>query len=219
MAAGRRERAFVLTGGALCLDFANTLGDRPRCHEERLGDYQDLLAWARQAGALPPSGAEALGREARRRPSLARIAFEGAVLLRERLYAIFAALARGRPPPRGELEGLNRTLAGALGRLRVVRRRDGFGWSWAEGTPSLERMLWPVARSAADLLTSEEAGLLRECASDDCSWLFVDRSRTRRRRWCNMLTCGNRNKARRHYRRLRARAAVSSRRSPKAPPG
>ena len=49
---------FELTGGASCLDFANTLGDRPRCREEHLGSYEDLLSWARQAEVLSPDEAE-----------------------------------------------------------------------------------------------------------------------------------------------------------------
>jgi predicted RNA-binding Zn ribbon-like protein len=62
-------------------------------------------------------------------------------------------------------------------------------------------MLWPVARSAADLLTSQEQSRVRECAASDCGWLFLDLSRNRSRRWCDMETCGNRTKARRHYAR------------------
>jgi len=44
---------FELSGGVLCLDFANTLGDRPRCESEHLKCYADLLRFVRQAGALP----------------------------------------------------------------------------------------------------------------------------------------------------------------------
>ncbi|HXO42658.1 MAG TPA: CGNR zinc finger domain-containing protein, partial [Thermoanaerobaculia bacterium] len=58
--------------------------------------------------------------------------------------------------------------------------------------------------SAAELLTSDKWRRVRECAGSDCTWLFLDRSRNRSRRWCAMQTCGNRAKARRHYRRARA---------------
>jgi predicted RNA-binding Zn ribbon-like protein len=66
-------------------------------------------------------------------------------------------------------------------------------------------MLWPVARSAADLLTSaEELARVGQCADDrGCGWLFFDTSRNHSRRWCAMKDCGNRAKARRHYRRQR----------------
>jgi len=210
---GGSPAAFELTGGALCLDFANTLGDRPRCREERLESYQDLLAWSRQAGALAAPEVSALHGAALRHARRARRALGSALALRERLYGIFSALARGPSPAAADVEALNQALARILGRLRLVRRKDGYGWGWSGEAAHLERMLWPVARSAAELLTSEEARDVRECASGDCSWLFVDRSRTRRRRWCDMRTCGNRNKARRHYERLKARS-VSSRRSP-----
>ena len=82
---------------------------------------------------------------------------------------------------------------------------SGMPWPWLQ-----EAMLWPVLRSAAELLTSEEAARVRQCASETCSWLFVDRSRTHRRRWCDMKTCGNRDKARRYYQRHREKTAARS---------
>jgi len=63
--------------------------------------------------------------------------------------------------------------------------------------------LWPVAWSAADLLTSGRVARVRACADRRCGWMFLDASRSRRRRWCSMEACGNRAKARRHYRRQR----------------
>src|SRR5207302_22567 len=69
---------------------------------------------------------------------------------------------------------------------------------------TLDRMLWPVIRSAADLLVSGEAQRVRRCASETCDWLFLDTSRNHSRRWCDMSGCGNRAKARRHYARAKA---------------
>jgi predicted RNA-binding Zn ribbon-like protein len=43
------------------------------------------------------------------------------------------------------------------------------------------------------------------CASEDCAWLFLDKTKNKRRRWCDMKICGNRVKARRHYERVKAR--------------
>lgn len=55
---------------------------------------------------------------------------------------------------------------------------------------ALDSLLWPVVRHAAALLTSTDAAAIRMCAGTDCGWVFVDRSRGRRRRWCAMETCG-----------------------------
>lgn len=211
MPAGVRksEPRFELTGGALCLDFANTLGDRPRRREEHLGGYSDLLAFAEQTGALDRAARRRLESRAIRRGRRARAAFRRALALRETVYAIFSALAHGRDPSARDLGRLNAALERSLVRLRVAPGPRGFGWSWNEGD-SFERVLWPMARSAAELLVSQEAGAIRECGGDTCSWLFVDRSRTRRRRWCDMSTCGNRQKARRHYQRIKAASRRSA---------
>jgi predicted RNA-binding Zn ribbon-like protein len=192
---------FELTGGSLCLDFANTLGDRPRCCEEHLAGYDDLLSWARQADVLSTSELDALDSAARHQPSRAQRILEGALVLREAIFRIFAGLARSEEPEPQDVVVLNAALQAALPHLEIEDQPKGFVWTWAGPGDALDRPLWPVARSAADLLTSNEAVAIRECASDTCSWLFVDRSRTRRRRWCDMSTCGNRAKARRHYQR------------------
>jgi predicted RNA-binding Zn ribbon-like protein len=198
------ERRFDLSGGALCLDFANTLGDRPRSEQERLHGPGDLLQWAFQTGSLPREARDEIAREATRRPEAARRAFARAIALRETLYRLFSARARGAAPAEADLDELNRWLPRAFGRLRLRAERERLAWEWDPAAAGgLERLLWPVLRSSAELLASPDAEFVRECASDRCSWLFVDRSRTRRRRWCDMKVCGNRAKARRHYRRTR----------------
>lgn len=65
---------------------------------------------------------------------------------------------------------------------------------------------WPIVYSAAKLLASSGLDRVRQCAGDDCGWLFLDTSRNHSRRWCDMADCGNRAKARRHYRRTRSEA-------------
>jgi predicted RNA-binding Zn ribbon-like protein len=64
-------------------------------------------------------------------------------------------------------------------------------------------MLWPIVRSAAELLTSEDLGRVRRCGREGCDWLFVDSSKNRSRRWCSMEMCGSRVKSRRYYYRKR----------------
>jgi predicted RNA-binding Zn ribbon-like protein len=66
----------------------------------------------------------------------------------------------------------------------------------------LDSPLWPVVRSAAELLASSDVERLRVCAGDDCGWAYVDRSRNGLRRWCQMSTCGTAEKTRRRRQRL-----------------
>jgi predicted RNA-binding Zn ribbon-like protein len=144
---------------------------------------------------------------AAQRPADAARALAQAVALREALYDTFTAVARQSAPAPADLNTLNHHLAGALARARVAAQGDGFAWQWEEG-PALDRMLWPVARAAADLLTAPEVSRVGQCADDrGCGWLFLDMSRNHSRRWCAMNDCGNRAKARRHYRKHRAAPA------------
>ncbi|MBD3886162.1 CGNR zinc finger domain-containing protein [Phormidium tenue FACHB-886] len=63
----------------------------------------------------------------------------------------------------------------------------------------MEYPLWLVIRSAEALLTDSHLNRVREWAETDCGWVFLDMSRNRSRRWCDLEDCGNRAKARRHY--------------------
>lgn len=200
---------FELSGGALCLDFANTISSRQQNSGEKLDGYADLLRWARQAEALSAEVLDDLQREAARHRHKRKAAFERAVELREVLYRIFAAQTRGEEPQNEDLKDFNGALALAMRHLVLHLESDRFAWEWARAHERLDSILWPVTRSAAELLTSEEVDRVRECDSETCSWLFLDRSPAGRRRWCDMATCGNRAKARRHYRRKKKRRAAS----------
>jgi predicted RNA-binding Zn ribbon-like protein len=199
---GPGEFPFEITGGALCLDFANTVDNRPQKQpRELLHRFADLLAWSRQAGALAAKQAAHLERVAARHPHAARATLRSARELREALFRIFSAAAAGRPALAVDIALFNAAAASAFRHLRIGRTRRGFAWQWQVDPAALDRMLWPVLRSAADLLTSRDLQRVRECAAHTCGWLFLDRSKNGSRRWCNMQVCGNRAKARRFYKR------------------
>jgi predicted RNA-binding Zn ribbon-like protein len=195
-------------GGRLCLDFANTSSGRGTDrYRDHLTSYEALLAWAADAGSLDAAGAAALRALAAAQPGEARQVLAGATALRETIHRIFAALAAGDPAPTVDLAALNAWLARAMGETRIVATATGFGWDWAAAR-SLDSLLWPIVRSAAETLTATPQGRIRQCPGEDCGWLFLDTSKGGRRRWCDMSTCGNRSKARRHYRRRRGAAAT-----------
>lgn len=198
-------RTLNLEEGWLCLDFANTLDWHASDHpEERLNSYSDLVAWSERAGLLTAPEAQRLLRRAEGHPADATGVLKSAIALREVIYRIFSAVAHGRAPEAVDLVSLNAALPEALCRSRIVRLEDKFTWDWADVEDALDCMLWPVAWSAADLLTSEDVHRVGECADDrGCGWLFLDLSRNHSRRWCDMKDCGNRAKARRHYERKR----------------
>jgi len=209
-ASARFASDLKLVGGELCLDFANTVDwHASKSPQERLNDYGSLVSWSREVGVLDDAAERRLRREAGRHPAQASKAWKQAIAVRELLYRVFVALIHGRQVDASDLERLNQTLSDTLRHLRVVHEGDGLEWRWA-GTPQdLEQMLWPIVRSAADLLTSDRRLKLGQCADDrGCGWLFLDTSKSHGRRWCAMEDCGNRAKARRHYQRSRRQGAV-----------
>lgn len=215
---------FELSGGTLCLDFANTWSDRERPEKEYLRSYRDFLDFALQAGIVTEREATDLARRAGDdEPGATALAVVRT--LREAIYGLFSALAAGEWPAEEDLSRLNAVLPEALSGLRVeplhadLRTTGGskrrpytrsgasdlrFAWTRSDAADSLVAPLRPIVRSAAELLTSDRVDRVRECHGDDCTWLFLDQSRNRSRRWCSMESCGNRAKVRRHYRRQRA---------------
>lgn len=187
-----------------CVEFLRTTGweerDRP---DDDLDAYEGLLDWAEGQDVVEAESARELRREAEARPEEASRVLEEARRLRAALYEVFTSVAREDDPPGEALAALNACLREAGARLCLSGGGRSYGWSFdPSARQNLEWPLWLVARSAAELLTSdEEVGRLKLCDARDCGWLFIDASRNRSRRWCDMADCGNRAKARRYRKR------------------
>ena len=188
-------------GGRPGLDFINTEGGHRNGPPEWLESYGDVVGWSASVGLLEAGEATDLLAEASKKPEEASAIFNRAIELREGLFRVFRSVREGREPAGGDLAVLDRELSAALARLRLTPRGDRFEWRFDGGECALDRVLWPIVRDAADLLSSDELERVEECDGDDCTWLFVDTSRNHSRRWCKMGDCGNRAKARRYYQR------------------
>ena len=199
-----RNPQFEFSGGHLALDFANTVSRRPTAERtEKLNSYQDLIAWGSEAGVLSRREEEGLRRLALEAPGRGKSTVLDAIELREALFSIFASVAGNRPVPANALSLLNIHLQTAASHAHLIRTNYRFQWEWISTEKRLDSVLWPVARAAAELLSSENLDRVRVCASDQCEWLFLDTTKNGGRRWCDMRTCGNRDKARRYYERAR----------------
>jgi predicted RNA-binding Zn ribbon-like protein len=89
---------------------------------------------------------------------------------------------------------------------RIVRAKEGFSWNTTGNKARLDWILNPIIRSAAEVLVSDEMKHIKSCADPACGWLFLDISRNKRRRWCDMQDCGNRAKASRFYKNKQGRS-------------
>lgn len=189
--------------GKLPLDFANTAvwhaSTQPK---EMLQSYADLIAWSKDASLLTNSKAKCLLVEAEINPNEAEATRDKAIELREVIYRVFSAIVEQSEPKKTDLALLNAAHIEALKQAQIVRSSQSFTWIWLNSEKSFDQMLWPIALSAVDLLTTDGFSRVGKCADDrGCGYLFFDTSRNRGRRWCSMESCGNRAKARRFYKR------------------
>ena len=115
------------------------------------------------------------------------------------MYRIFAALAAAEPRAQPDFAVLQHALAAAPARSRLASSASGYAWEIERSQPSVPHLLAPILWSAGDLHHRRRAPSLRRCANEACLWLFLDASKNATRRWCDMASCGNRAKARRHY--------------------
>lgn len=187
-----------LAGNALCLDFANTLNSRVRTVHDYLASYEDLLCWSDHAGSLPSSVTRHLRSQAR--GSAPTAVLHRAHRLRDTVYAVFSAIAADRRPSPGDLDELGKAYAAGSGNATIESRAvRAYELSWPTGQQAkLDAPLWPVGRSAGELLLNGPLERVGECPG--CGWLFLDISRNGARRWCNMATCGSRDKMARYHR-------------------
>ena len=204
MAKQSAEFQFDLTGGQLALDLANTISrrDDPERRKDHLESYRDLVSFARQSGIISAKRAGEVLSCAQQHGTQARRSFLEALKLREAVYRVFSAIAQGKPAAQADLDLIGDSALKALQHRCLSRANGGYRWEWRENN-GLDRILWSISQAAADLLTSEQLRIVRFCEAPDCEWLFLDHSRNHSRRWCDMTTCGNRQKARRHYQRSR----------------
>jgi predicted RNA-binding Zn ribbon-like protein len=193
-----------LVGGALCLDFANSVdwasdGTERPLHADVLIEPADLAHWGKRLRLVDSEVALVVtGRE-----------LAAARLLRAAIHRVFAAIPAGEPPADDDLAVLASTFAEAVAAARLTAR-GGWLFDWADEDP--RRIRFAVAVNAIDLFrTPADLERLRVCPGNNCGWLFLDTSG--RRRWCSMEVCGSRAKMRRLYqRRHKSGAGVSAHR-------
>jgi predicted RNA-binding Zn ribbon-like protein len=179
------------------LAFINTLSGRPTPGPvERLDSYQSLLTWALEQHLISGAAADRLAAEAHRHPHQAAAVLARAKDFREALNGLASSIDAARQPNSVVLKTISECLAGAYANGRLVPHEGALQWV-ASAEDDLDRVLWEIGRAAGRLVVSPRLARVRACAAHDCGWWFVDDTKNRSRRWCDMKLCGNREKLRR----------------------
>lgn len=214
MTSNLQANSFKLVGGSLSLDFVNTAGGWYLTRKEKdarnygdtvlkdkLSGYPDLVAWGKHTGLLSDKEARELLRLAEKQSKAAGAVFKRGLGLRETIYRIFKCVIEDWRPDSTDIARFNEELFIARSHQKLAPSGKKLSWGWDDPAGDLDRMLWPVALSAAELLTSGNLSRVRQCGGAECAWLFLDTSRNRSRQWCDMKDCGNLAKVRRFRQR------------------
>jgi predicted RNA-binding Zn ribbon-like protein len=199
--AASRAGCLSLVGGVLAFDFANTAEGRGTArHVEHLRTATHVVDLASHAGGIDAGTARrcyaAIASDA-----AAQKLLRHALQLREAIFGIGSAIARGEAPSPADLRILKDHLRRTIGPAELAKAPgDGYGFDFSQAAAEIA-LLGPVAWSALSLLERGSFERVKQCPADDCGWLFLDHSRNNSRRWCEMATCGNRTKGRRHRER------------------
>ncbi|OKK17859.1 hypothetical protein AMK09_19250 [Streptomyces sp. CB02488] len=165
-------------GSVLATSFTGTLSERHGNSVERVPTPHRLIDWLSVNGLAADSCTTAqldLARE-----------------LRESVHAAATAAATGDALPASAVDVINDR--SARGRAAAVLTPEG-NRRWQLGPDSrVEDALGVIAADAISIISGERDGRLALCASPTCRAAFFDTSQSRSRKWCDMNTCGNRQK-------------------------
>jgi predicted RNA-binding Zn ribbon-like protein len=185
-------------------DFLNTADTENGFPVEKLPSLDVALAWFVDRGVIHREGADRARAKVASQPQAAARDLDRVHSVRDALREVAEAIAERRAPRTAALNTVNRALH-ARQVIELVPAPDGCSVDHRHVGDPIDDALARLADPLVTELTAGNPERIRVCGSDTCQWIFYDASRTARRRWCDMSTCGNRAKAARH--RARARQA------------
>jgi predicted RNA-binding Zn ribbon-like protein len=193
-----RAGSLPLIADDLALDFANTESGRGfPSHQNHFRAAGNVVEWLRHAKALPGEEADWLRKRVGERADLAADLLAHAIALREAIHDIGAALGHRAKPPEAALASLSALHARCVAEAELAPGVASCRWQWSVRASPVEAALGLITLAAVRLFTEGDFHRIRECGGHACGWLFYDRSKNNRRRWCEMEVCGNRAKQRR----------------------
>ena len=191
-----------LVGGHSALDLLNTVDlDRPSEDQDVLRCFRDDVAWAMRIGLMSSVDGEILLALGDRAPLRAKQAHVELLRAREALRAVVQAEVEGAAVDPVAAKDFEQAVAAALAHRRFSMSDAPRGWRWL--ADDIDAVQHRAILSAADLLADPARRPIRVCAGPDCDWLFLDTSRSGKRRWCSDAGCGTASRVRR-LRRKRA---------------
>lgn len=187
-------------------DFMNTLEYESGFLVEHLVTFDDAAHWLTDRGFchedLSPASLATHG-------TTEAQALEKVRRVRGALREVADAVAHDRPPTDEALAEVNRAIR-SRERVELVKEADGVSVGHSHVGDPLDDALARLADPLVHEIQDGRSERVRICANDTCRWVFFDQSRSGRRIWCDMSSCGNRAKAARHRARAKEKTTVTT---------
>jgi predicted RNA-binding Zn ribbon-like protein len=213
------QKHFLILGGRLGVDFANTVSNR---RGENLEDWNGLVGFLLAARLIDKDRSIGLEQLEKDSPEGTQEVMRTALELRDSLRSAFEAIATRKRMDPLWVDPINRILRLTDGHDELLEvsgaARNSARWQlqFVAREQRLEWLLAAVARSGAEIISEGPEAPVRICANPQCGLFFYDTSRTGKRRWCSMAVCGNRHKVAQHARRAATAPSGKKRREPRA---
>ncbi|MGO3344576.1 MAG: CGNR zinc finger domain-containing protein [Marinomonas sp.] len=180
------KKTFIHVGNNLAVDFINTQYVNQGELVDQLSSLDALYQWATEMGVLleDDNGTTSM---------------EDVWQLRHSVKTLLAAYIEEQALPKEALNVINRQLKNAPLQQQLLAVAHEFALQPLHATLSIEQLLGKIAYEVASLLTSNHSRQIKRCSNEKCVLMFVDTSRSKKRRWCSMDSCGNRAKAANYY--------------------
>ena len=194
-----------LDGGCAAFHFINTVNTRTvAATVDYIECYEDIMVWSEKAAILSKKRIRTLSQFAEKNEVNKEAAFNKAIKTRDVLYSLFSAIVKGKNPGTRMLNEFNKILAASFSKMKLNISSLKSEISFTGNIVSLDEPIRIIMKSAYDILTNENRAVLKECPG--CGWLFIDKTKNGKRRWCDMKVCGSNDKAKRYYYRKKAAA-------------
>ena len=179
-------RPFIHVGNNLAVDFINTQFE---CHDELvdlLSCFDDLYRWAAEMDVTLDPDDTSMNIDAIRE-------------LRSALKTLLMAHIDKNTLPNETLALVNQYLINAPTQQQLVSVDQSVELQPLHKKLSTDQLFGKIVHEASTLLNSPYSQQIKHCSNEKCVLIFVDTSRSKKRRWCSMERCGNRAKASNFY--------------------
>ena len=190
----------------MCVDFCNSGQGARGGAAEWIAGYGQLVDWLHSAAAVTAGQAARLRRAGVASPRAAAGEWRRAIGFREVLFRVLNTRAEGSAAGGEDIARIEAEYLRTAPFARLRWTGESYAWSLEESPTGTDAAIQPLVASAISLLASHRLAQLRRCGNSTCYWLFIDETRNHSRRWCEMASCGNLVKVRRHRERMRVAA-------------